>query len=135
MISSKLKIIFFISILFFIAHGMEEIFSGFSATDSHVQFVFGYLNTLPTPQATFVVFQIMLWLALIVAALLVVGERLLLWMLTIPGLIFLYELHHFWKAIEVGGYYPGIITAVAFPVLALLFWSEWIKNYRAIKHE
>ena len=68
MISSKLKTIFIISIPVFIAHGLEEIFNGFYNVDWFFKFAFGFLETMSVPQATFIVFQIMIWLAFIVFA-------------------------------------------------------------------
>ncbi len=126
--SKKLKTIFFISIPVFIAHGLEEYFTGLYNVDSHVKFMFGYFYTLSIPQAIFLLFQIMLWFVLIVSAFLISGEKWQSRLMIIPGLVYIYELHHFWKAIEVGGYYPGVITATAFPIIAFLFWKELLKN-------
>ena len=128
MISQKLKTLFFISIPIFITHGLEEYFAGFYNIDSHVKFMFGYFNTLPTSQAVFLLFQIMLWFALIISALLISSEKWQLWLMIIPGLVYIYELHHFWKALVWGSYYPGVITAIAFPIIGFLFWKELLKN-------
>ncbi len=131
MISQKLKTIFYISIPVFIAHGLEEYFTGIYNVDSHVKFMFGFFNTLQTPQAIFLLFQIMLWFTLIISALLISGEKWQLRLMIIPGLIYIYEFHHFWKAFAVGSYYPGVITAIAFPFLAFFFWKELINNHSA----
>ena len=130
MISSRLKNIFILSILVFIAHGLEEYFTGLYNVDSHVEFMFGYFNTLPNLQAIFFLFQIMFWFTLIIFALLISGEKWQLRLMIIPGLVYIYELYHFWKAISVGGYYPGLITALMFPVIAFFFWKELIRNYK-----
>ncbi|MSU55510.1 MAG: hypothetical protein EXS46_03165 [Candidatus Taylorbacteria bacterium] len=132
MISQKLKTIFYISIPIFIAHGLEEYFTGLYNVDSHVKFMFGYFNALPTPQAIFLLFQISLWFVLIISALLISGEKWQLRLMIIPGLVYIYELHHFWKAIEIGGYYSGVITAIAFPIIGFLFWKELLKNFKNI---
>lgn len=112
MISQKLKMIFGIWALVFIAHGLEEIFSGFSTVDSQVAFWFGNVNYLPTAQATFVIFQIMFWFMLIGGCLFLLGPKWHLRMMFVTGVIFVYELHHLYKAMSVGGYYPGIATAI-----------------------
>jgi len=127
MIPQKLKNLFLLSILLFIVHGLEEYFTGFYNTDSHVQFVFAYFAQMAPLQATFLMFQIMLWLLLIVSYLLIRGERWQLWLLLIPGIIFIYELHHFYKALTIGGYYPGLVTALLFPIVGYLYWREWLK--------
>lgn len=130
MISSRLRNIFAFSIPLFVAHGLEEYFTGLYNVDSHVKFMFGYFEKLAPIQATFLIFQIMLWLLLIVSYLLIRGEKWQLWLMTIPGVIFIYELHHFYKALDVGGYYPGLVTALLFPVIGYFYWKELIDNFR-----
>ena len=130
MISNKLKTIFYISIPVFMAHGLEEFFNGFYNVDWSFKFVFGFLNTMTIPQATFLVFQIMLWLAFIVFAFLIASERWRLRLMILPGLIYIFELHHIWKALGSWSYYPGVITAIAFPVIGFLFWKELLNNWK-----
>ena len=100
MISQKLKTIFYISIPVFIAHGLEELFNGFYSVDWSFKFVFGFLNTMTVPQATFLVFQIMLWLAFIVFAFLIASEKWRLRLMLLPGIIYIFEFHHIWKALD-----------------------------------
>jgi len=130
MITNRLKNIFALSIPLFIAHGMEEILTGFYNIDSQAEFWFGNLNSLPVAQATFILFQIMIWLLLIVGYLLLLGPKWQLRLMFIPGIVFIYELQHLYKAFEVGGYYPGLITAVPLYIVGFLFWKELIKNYK-----
>ncbi len=130
MISQKLKTIFYISIPVFIAHGLEEIFNGFYNVDWSFKLVFGFLETMSVPQATFIVFQIMIWLAFIVFAFLIASEKWRLRLMLLPGLIYIFELHHIWKTLESGSYYPGVITAIVFPVTGFLFWKELLKNWK-----
>jgi len=130
MISTRLKNIVALSIPLFISHGLEEIVTGFYHVDSHSLFVFHYLNSLPAPQAVFVLFQIMLWLTLLIAYALILGPQWHIRLLTILGIGFIYELHHLYKAFVVGGYYPGIITAIPLYIVGFFFWRELIKNHR-----
>lgn len=133
MITNRLKNLFLLAILFFIVHGLEEIFSGFANTDSHAAFIFGKLTTLPTMEALFILFQIMIWLLLVIGYLLLLGPKWQLRLLSIPAIIFIYELHHLYKALAVGGYYPGLATAIPLYVIGFFFWNELIKNYKLIK--
>ena len=133
MISQRLKNIFALSILVFIAHGLEEIIMGFPVIDSQVDFMFGKLAALPTMQALFIFFQIMLWFVLIISYLLLKGEKWRLWMMFIPGIAFIYEFYHFYKAFDVGGYYPGLVTAFVFPIIGYFYWKELLKNYKQEK--
>lgn len=130
MISQKLKTIFIISIPFFIAHGLEEIFNDFYNIDWSTKLVFGFLNEMFLAQATFLVFQIMLWLALIVFAFLISSEKWRLRLMFLPGIIFIVELHHPWSVVKSWGYYPGAITAISLLILGFLFWKELIRNYK-----
>ena len=130
MISQKLKTIFIISIPVFIAHGLEEFFNVFYNIDWSTKLVFGFLNGMSVPQATFLVFQIMLWLALIVFAFLIANDKWRLRLMFLPGIIFIVELHHPWSVITSWGYYPGAITAIPLLILGFLFWKELIRNFK-----
>ena len=131
MITDRLKNIFALSIPLFIAHGIEEIATRLYSTDSHVTFLFGKLATLPTMQALFILFQIMIWLVLIVGYLLLLGPKWQLRLMFVPGLIFIYELHHLYKAIDVGGYYPGLVTAIPLYIVGFFFWKELFINLKS----
>lgn len=130
MITSQLKNIYGLSVMLFIAHGFEEILTGLYLIDSHVVFMFEKLASLPTMEALFMLFQIMLWLLLIVSYLLIRSKKWQLWLMAIPGIVFIYELHHFYKAFEVGGYYPGLVTAFLFPIVGYFYWKEWFKSIK-----
>mgnify|MGYP001583543906 CR=1 FL=1 len=128
--TERLQKLFLFSIPLFIVHGLEEIFSGFYIIDSHVNFMFGYLVTLPNIQALFLLFQIMLGLMLIISYLLLLGTRWQLRLMCILGIVFVYEFHHLYKAVDVGGYYPGLITAIPLYIVGFLFWKELFKNIK-----
>jgi len=132
MISNRLKIIFALSIPIFIAHGLEEYFTGFFNADNIFRFVFSPFETMPVLQASFLLFQIMLWLLLIISLLLITSEKWQFRLMIIPGLIYIFELHHLWKALISWGYYPGLITALFFPIIAFLFWKELSRRYKTI---
>src|SRR3990167_941357 len=130
MISKKLKTIFYISIPIFITHGLEEIFNGFYNIDWSTKLVIGFLNEMSVPQATFIVFQVMIWLTFIVFAFLIASEKWRLRLMILPGIIYIFEFHHIWKTLESWSYYPGVITAIVFPFIAFFFWKELLKNWK-----
>ena len=132
MISQKLKTVFYISIPVFIAHGLEEFFNNFYSIVWSTKLVFGFLNEMSVPQATFLVFQIMLWLTLIIFAFLITSEKWRLRLMFLPGMIFIVELHHPWSVITSWGYYPGAITAIPLLILGFLFWKELLSNYKKL---
>lgn len=129
MITSRLKYIFAFSIPVFIMHGIEEYLTGFYELDQWDEWIFGLLPFTSIHQAMFATFQVMLWILLIVSLLLLVSERVRFYTLALMGLIYLFEFHHPIKALLEGGYYPGLITSILFPVLAFLFWKEWLRVF------
>jgi hypothetical protein len=120
------RTIFGISIPLFILHGMEEYFNGFYNIDSHLQFIFKPFFIISNYQTSFLIFQISFWVLLILIFIIV--KKPPLWLTVIIGLIYFYELQHIIKAVEVGGYYPGLITALAFPIIAIFYWQTLIKQ-------
>ncbi len=127
MITRKLKIIFGLSIPLFIVHGIEEILTGFYNIDAWDQFLFTPFQALSMHGVMFVTFQMMFWLLLIISFLLILGEKWRLNVLAIAGLVYIIELHHLYKAVIIGGYYPGLYTALVFPIIVFFFWKEWFK--------
>lgn len=132
MITHKLKLLFTFSIPLFIAHGIEEILTGFYQVDAWDAFLFQPFAQLSLHGVMFVTFQFMLWLTLVIGLLMLQSERMRLYMLGVAGLVYLFELHHVVKAVIVGGYYPGLVTALLFPPLAYFFWREWVRNYQLL---
>lgn len=127
MITNKLKTIFGLSIPLFVVHGIEEFVTHFYDIDAHDQKIFGLLSGLSNHGATFVTFQVMFWLLLVISLLLLMGQKWQFNVLAIAGIVYIYELHHVYKAIIIGGYYPGLYTALLFPIVAFFFWREWLR--------
>ena len=123
--SEHLRFLFGISIPLFIAHGIEEYMTGFVHEDASFAFVFRRILELPTAESAFLVFQIMVWLLLIVSALLISGAKWQRRLLAIPGVLYVLETHHLFETIIRQSYYPGSVTAIAFPVLGFFFWKEY----------
>lgn len=130
MITNKLKAIFAVSIPVFILHGIEEFVTHFYDIDGHSQALFGIFGYFSTRVAPFVTFQIMFWLLLIVVLILLIDRKYQFYTLAIFGLVYIYEFHHIIKAISAGGYYSGLYTSLIFPILAIVFWKEWLKIKR-----
>ncbi|KKW22594.1 MAG: hypothetical protein A2W52_02485 [Candidatus Taylorbacteria bacterium RIFCSPHIGHO2_02_49_25] len=128
MISRKLKVVFGLSIPLFILHGIEEYRTGFYNVDKLYQFIFRPFSEMSGNQVMFITFQIMLWLLLVVSFLLVASERWRLRMIAVLGVVYILELQHIWKAVVSWSYHPGLITALAFPVIGFFFWRELIKS-------
>jgi len=128
MITQRLKNIFLLLIPIFIVHGLEEYFTDFYHIDPSIQAVFGRFGF--SLSSTFLVFQIVLWLLLIVGFILLRKYILYKTISMIMGGLLVFELWHIYKAIMVGGYYPGLYTALLFPIVGYFYWRELINNYK-----
>jgi len=125
--SNKLKVYFIILIPLIIAHWLEEYFTGFYDRDIFSRFIFQYFEGMPIYQATFLLFQIIISLLLIVYFILVFKKE---WWIYITGLIafiMIFEIHHLIKAILRLDYYPGLITALFTPILGFLIIKELLR--------
>lgn len=129
-LSSKLQRIFLLSIPVFIAHGIEEYITEFYTVDNFSRFVFSYTEIMSPLQASFITFQIMIWITLILGAILITHSRWLLYVMIIPGLVYIFELHHLVKALILLNYYPGSITGILFPFIGFFYWKQLIKDLR-----
>src|SRR3989344_4296074 len=124
MLTPGFKNLFLLSTFLFVLHGIEEIFTGFYAIDSHVAFVFGWLEPFLSLQSTFIFFQLLLWVFLFSVYFFLLDGKWGTAVAVIIGLVFIYELDHLYKAATVGGYYPGLWTALLFPVFGFFYWRE-----------
>lgn len=122
--SNKIKIIFAIFTPVFIAHGLEEYFIGLYKYDP-------FFQSFPNPKAAFMIFVLAIGNGFVIASYIFVKKNK--WTLGLSimlGLLLLFEFIHFYDAIKIGGYYPGLITAFAFPILAFYLWKELLINYK-----
>ena len=121
MISQKLKNIFAISIPIFIIHGLEEYFTGLYAVDPFYQL-------FSNPKLIFVIIVlIFLNIILVISYILIQKNKWTLGLFVLFELLLVYELTHIYMAVKVGGYYPGFITALIFPVITVFVGKELIK--------
>lgn len=124
MISKKPKNLFYISIPLFVAHGVEEYFTGLYNFDPFYQL-------FSNPKIVFVfVVLILLNVLLIVSCILIQKNKWSLVLSTALGVLLVLELIHVYDAMRVGGYYPGLYTALVFPIIGFFFWKEFINNLR-----
>lgn len=135
MVSKKLVTIIGLSTPFFVAHGLEEYYTGFYVADPLFKFVLLFFREMGFAQALFLELQIMLWLTLLVIFLLLMHKRiLLLVLLCLFGAIFIVEIHHLIHALVIKEYYPGLATSILLLVLGYVYWRELIKEFYAQKN-
>ena len=121
MASRKLKLLFAISVAVFMAHGLEELFTDFYRMDRHYHMLFGVFEGMPVYKATFLLFNLMMWLWLITSLLLITHPKWQLRLAFLPMLLYIFELHHLLDIAQAKAYTPGAATGLAFPFLAVLY--------------
>lgn len=128
MISDKLKKILLLGLVLIYAHGAEEILFGFWKVDSVLMTWNDSLISIP--QAVYYASHIAWWLLLIPIALLAMGGKWALRGLALFGIVWFIEIHHVLGAIFVTHvYYPGIATAILYPVVGIFYYKELIQNF------
>ena len=127
-IPKKLRTLFLISVPLFMIHSIEEHWTEFF----DVYPLFSAIGQLigSSADVPFIVFSFLWWLLLLSASFLLLTGRFPCRLMFIPGIIYLYEFHHIIKAILAWDYYPGLITALGFPVIGYFFWKEFLRVLR-----
>ena len=128
MVSKKLKLLFAISIAVFMAHGLEELFTDFYSVDPHYHGLFSPFADMPVYKATFLLFNLMMWLWLITSLLLITHPKWQLRLAFLPMLLYIFELHHLLDIAHANSYTPGAATGLAFPFLAVLYGRQLLKD-------
>ena len=131
MVSDKLRHLFLLSLLLIYAHGVEEIVNGFQDSDSFMIYGANLFNT--TPEIFYWVSHLIWWAFLPILFLLFNKKRLGLILMTLYGFVFFIELHHPIKGLLVGSYYPGMITAMLYPIFGIFYWKQIIKDWKLKK--
>lgn len=128
MISKKLKVLLMISIAIVYLHFFEEVVSGFYVNDWIMESISSLFQNVN--QAQYYGSHVVWILMIGPAALLALGGKWTLRVLTLYGLFFIFELHHLIDAIRTFNYYPGVITNIAFEIVGFFYWEELIRNWR-----
>lgn len=122
---TKLQFTFLVLALLFVIHGLEEYFTEFYSIDWSYRSLFGSLSDIPQ---VFLLYQLGLWLLLLLTFLLLKRGKRITWLLMAWGVISILELQHVYAALTQGSYYPGLITSLLFPVVAVYYWRELFRN-------
>lgn len=129
MVSRKLKNIFLITLVSIYIHGIEEILTGFPHVDSFMKIGSDYFNI--TPEQFYWMFHLSFWVLLPVLYIVFHRrEKIALFLFSLFGFFFVVELHHIAKAFYSMSYYPGLITALVYPFIGVVYWKELTKNWR-----
>ncbi len=128
MITKKLQYIFLLSILLFYLHGLEEVVTGFYSVDPTFHWLASQFDTIK--QAAYYVFHFWWWLLLPIVFLLMKGGKWAYIVLALYGLVLVNESYHFIRTLIVWQYFPGTITALGFPIIAVFYWKELIINWK-----
>jgi len=126
MVSSKLLKIIGVSIPLFVAHGLEEYFTGFYLNDPIFKFALILFQGMGFNQGMFLLLQIMILLILVISFTILSKKYWIF--LTLLGLTFVVESHHIIHAVLIRGYYPGLVTSIPLVFLGFLLGKELIKQ-------
>jgi len=132
-ISNRLKILSILSVVVVYLHFFEEIVTGFYQNDWIMKYISSFFQNIN--QAQYYSSHIVWILMIGPAALLVLGGKWTLRVLTLYGFFFIFELHHLIDAIRTFNYYPGLITNIAFEIIGIFYWEELIRNWRKVNYE
>ncbi len=122
MMLKRLQNLFLVSVVLFIAHGLEEYITQFYLVDKSFLLTVGRLGH--NLALIFIVYQVILWAVLFGTYALVKNGKLIKLLPFILSIIMVFELQHIYETIVTGKYYPGSFTAVLFPVLAVLLLKQ-----------
>lgn len=116
MMTKKTKFLFLGLSLLFVVHGIEEYITGFYNVDKLFQQVFWFTSDMTVPQASFLIFQILFYLILLVINIFLFFPKsnFVIYFFLV---IIIFELHHPLKSLMSWSYYPGLLTSLIFPVL------------------
>lgn len=128
MISKKLKVLLMISIGIVYLHFFEEVISGFYKNDWVMMSIGSLFQNVN--QAQYYSSHVVWILMIGPAALLALGGKWTLRVLTLYGFSFIVELHHLIDAIRTLNYYPGVITNIVFEIVGFFYWKELLRNWR-----
>lgn len=121
----KLSKIFLLSAVLIYLHGIEEIYGGFEHFDSFMQFGASVFHT--SSEVFYWGFHIIWWLLVPLIYLCVFKFHKTKNILLLFSLVYFLEIHHVIKAFVRMEYYPGMITALFYPILGFLFIKEFVK--------
>ncbi len=109
-------------------HGFEEIMTGFPNSDIFIINGGDYFNM--SSESFYWIFHTLFWTSLPLLYLLFHKKPIAIWLFSLFGVFFIFELHHIIKAVYFSNYYPGLLTALIYPFIGIFYWKELIFNWR-----
>ncbi len=128
MVSQRLKNIFLLTLIPIYIHGIEEVVTGFPHVDDFMKFGANYFRI--SPAQFYWDSHIIFWISLPLLYLLFQKKRIALLLFSLFGIFFIVELHHIYKAIYFKSYYPGLLTALIYPLIGVFYYQELLRNWR-----
>jgi len=88
-------------------------------------------NVFNTSAERFYWFSHFLWWILVPVIFLVLRSKsVILPLLVLFGVVFVFEIHHLIKAVLAQSYYPGMVTAVFYPIVGIFFYKELVREWK-----
>lgn len=128
MISKNLTKVFLLSLILIYAHGVEEVLTAFQHNDPFIIFGAQYLNT--TPEMFYWVSHLIWWISIPLLFTIFRESKFIFTLMALYGIVFIIEPHHIVKALLVRNYYPGMITALFYPIVGFFYWKQLVKAWK-----
>ena len=128
MTSKRTNLLFLVALVLVYLHGLEESLTGFQHIDSFME-LGG--RVFSTSSENFYWFSHFTWWLVVPIIFLVFRKKpIILPLLAVFGSVFFIEIHHLVKALLVQAYYPGMITALIYPIFGVYFYRELIRKWK-----
>lgn len=131
MLSTKLTHLFHLTVVLIYLHALEEVLTGFPTSDSFMVLGGNVFGT--TPEIFYWVTHAIWLLGVPATFILAHKSKLILSLLALFGAVFVFEFHHLFKSLLRADYYPGMITALFYPVVGLYYWKQLLIDWRRKK--
>jgi uncharacterized protein with HXXEE motif len=129
MITRKLQRLTLLASILLIAHGIEEWTTGLFREDPIFQAALRFPGG--APEASFVFFQFMVGICLILLLATIHSERWRLRVLMGFGVVLAAEIQHIFFAFQHLRYEPGLVTSIGIVIVAIFYWRELLLARRS----
>jgi len=129
-VSRRLYTLFVIAVAVMGVHKLESWWTFEWEVSPFFAFVASHMGSVE--EGMFYAFIVWLFVGLGCAAGVMAGARIQQGLFAVYGLTFLEEFHHVIRTVEGGAYYPGVLSALVYIPLGVLYWRELIACVRNI---
>lgn len=127
MISENFAKVFLFFLVLIYAHGIEEVLTGFHYNDSFMILGAQYFNI--SVETFYWISHLVWWISVPLLFIIFRKSKFIFPLMALYGLVFIIESHHLVKALIIKSYYPGMVTALFYPIVGFFYWRQLIKGW------